>query len=357
MIKRLINPLLICTLMLILGVLAFVPSHTAEAQTAVPWSGLFFPSNNFTGASQIVNYPSGLSQNWGAGAPTNPATGVPIPGIPADNFSARFSSNTNIVGGLYEFIVVADGGVKLTINDQILIDQLGNTGQQTYSVIASLATGDYLLILEYVEFTGNALIQINWVVTDGTPSAGGTSGAPAIATGEVVQVRGLSVRSGPFLGGTLLAVARPGATYSILAQNTQEGLFTWYLIQYDLDTQGWVSGRYFAISNVTQDIPTVDATEFTTVYDPPGLVTGITRSNMNFRTLPTQRSARIADIPQLEWGALVEILARTRQGGQDFWYMVRYTPANSSVSYVGWIFAPFVDIVGGSDPIDTVPRL
>jgi hypothetical protein len=215
-----------------------------------------------------------------------------------------------------------------------------------------------LLILDYIEYTGNALVQVNWIISNGTPTAGGGGGPAPIALGEVVQVRGLSLRSGPFLGGTFLGVARPGTSYPLLSRNTQEGLFTWYLIQFDADTQGWVSGRYLAVTEGDPaNLPLVNATAFTTIYDPPGLVTGITRSNMNFRTFPTERSARIAAIPQLDWGARVEILARTRQGGQDFWYMVRYTPANSTTSYVGWIFAPFVDIVAGSDPIDTVPRL
>ena len=78
---------------------------------------------------------------------------------------------------------------------------------------------------------------------------------------------------------------------------------------------------------------------------------------MNFRTLPTERAPRIAAVPQLDWGAQFEILARTRQGGEDFWYQIRYTPTNSDTSYVGWVFAPYIGFVLGSDPIDTVPSL
>jgi len=359
MLKRFINPTMIFALLLFLGAMVWTSPSTVEAQTtALSWVGNFYPSNNFTGTSvDGILYSTGLSQNWGAGAPTNPTNGQPLPGMPPDNFSARFASNPNITGGLYEFIVVADGGVRLSINNQILIDDLTNEGQESYSVIVSLETGAYSIILDYVDYSGNALIQISLVTTDGTPTGNNGGNTPPIATGEVVQVRGLSVRSGPFLGGTLLGVARPGVSYSILARNTQEGLFTWYLIQYDSDTQGWVSGRYFALTEETASIPLVEVEAFTTVYDPPGLVTGVTRSNMNFRTLPTQRAPRVSALPQLDWGAYVEILARTRQGGEDYWYMVRYTVPNTTTSYVGWIFAPFVDIVSGSDPIETVPRL
>ncbi|MGJ3238138.1 MAG: SH3 domain-containing protein [Anaerolineae bacterium] len=355
--KRFIQSLLMVSTLLLIGTITLFPALPAQAQANVPWSGIFYSQNDFSGTSQIVTYPNGLSQNWGTGAPVNPATGQILAGIPADNFSARFTANTTIQANLYEFIVVVDGGIRLTINGEVVIDDLANTGFRRYSRIVNLANGPYLIVADYVEYTGDALIQVNWIVSDGTPTEE-DSGTPPIAVGEVVQVRGLSLRSGPFLGGTLLGVARPGTSYPIISRNTQEGLFTWYLIQFDADTQGWVSGRYFAITAGNQeDIPLIEASAFITVYDPPGIVRGVTRSNMNFRTLPTERSARLADIPQLDWGAQVEILARTRQGGQDFWYQVRYNPSNSSNSYVGWIFAPFVDIIAGSDPIDTVPRL
>lgn len=354
--KRYFNPLFLLSILLCVGAFILAPVNTVEAQAGVAWTGLFFPTTNFTGSSQVVTYPSGLSQNWGTGAPTNPSTGTVLTGIPNDNFSARFSSNTTIQTGIYEFIVVVDGGARLTINGEVLIDDLANTGQKQYSVIVTVTTGAYLIILDYVEFTGNALVQISWVVSDGTSSTG--TQTPSAAVGEVAYVRGLSLRSGPFLGATLLAVARPGIPYPVIARNTQEGLFTWYLIQYDIDTQGWVSGRYFAITEGTPEgIPVQDATAFTTVYDPPGRVVGISRSNMNFRNLPSERATRNATIPQLDWGAEFEILARTRQGGQDFWYQIRYSPDNNATSYVGWVFAPFIGIVPGSDPIDSVPGL
>ncbi|MEO1287041.1 MAG: PA14 domain-containing protein [Chloroflexota bacterium] len=356
MIKRLINPLSILSVLLFLGGFVFAPISSAQSQT-LQWTGLFFQNNDFTGSNILVNYPNGLSINWGAGPPTDPNTGQPLLGIPADNFSARFSSNTTITGGLYEFVVVADGGVRLSVNGQNIINNLDNQGLRTFSAITNFADGAFLLVLDYVDYTGDALVQVTLSPSTGTPSAPTTQPQSA-AVGEVVQVRGLSVRSGPFLGGTFLAVARPGASYPIVARNTQEGLFTWYLIQFNEEIQGWVSGRYFAVTQIDpNNLPIIDAGAYTTIYDPPGLVTGITRSNMNFRTFPTERAPRLEAVPQLDWGATVEILARTRQGGQDFWYQVRYRVPNTDTTYVGWIFAPFVDILNGSDPIDTVPTL
>lgn len=358
--KRLSSLFLVLTLLLIIGALGFLPTTTVEAQANVPWTGIFYSTTNFENSptSVVVSYPAGLNQNWGAGPPTDPVSGQPLVGIPADNFSARFTANTTIAAGLYEFIVLGDGGVRLTINGNTeVINDLGTQGPVTRSAIVNIGGGQTQLTLEYIEFTGNAFIQINWIPSTGTPSASTTSD-PGFGVVNVVTVRGLALRTGPFLGASLVGVARPGVDYPVLARNIQEGLFTWYFIQFDIDTQGWVSGRYLTFTTGTPDAaPIVDSTNFDTIYDPPGQVIGLTRSVMNFRVHPTQRSARIAAVPQLIWGAQVEILARTVQGGSDFWYQVRYTVEDGSASYVGWIFAPFVGIQAGSDPIDTVPIL
>jgi hypothetical protein len=358
--RRLYLTLGILTLLFSVGAAILLPIPRSIAQAGVTWVGLFFQppvgNNDCTaqGTSSIPVIYNGLNKNWGTGAPTD-TNGSPIPGMPADCFSAIFTaSSVNFAPGLYEFIILADDGVRLRINSDIVIDDYGITGLRERSVIVNILGGLYTITLEYVEYSDNAVIQVNWVPSDGTPRA--TITPPPTHIANVVQVRGLAVRTGPFLGGSLIAVARPEVQYPVLARNTQEGLFTWYYIQYDVDTFGWSSGRYLTFSvGDPATLPLENSTHFDITYDPPGDVIGVTRSVMNFRVHPTQRSPRVAAVPQLFWGAEVEILARTVQGGRDFWYQVRYTPEKSATSYIGWIFAPYVGIKAGSAPIDSIP--
>jgi hypothetical protein len=350
--KRVFSFAILLLFLLLIGAMAFMPAMPANAQAAVAWTAQFFPTNNFGGTSVIATYPSGLSQNWGAGSPRD-GGGLVIPGIPSDNFSARFVTNAALAVGFYEFTILADDGVRLYINGDLVIDDFGPTGQKQRSFLAEVVlAGTFQIVVEYVDYTGNALIQVSWVVSNGTPQP--TTTPQPIAIVNVVTVRGLAVRTGPFLGASMVAVARPSVNYSVIARNTQEGLFTWYLIQFDVDTQGWVSGRYLTFTLGTPDVvPLHNSTPFDSVVDPAGLVVGTTRSVMNLRVFPTERSLRVTGMPQLVWGANVEILARTIQGGQNFWFQVRYNVPNTNTSYVGWIYAPFVAISG--DPIDSVP--
>ena len=355
--KHFVKLAVFAAFILLFGVLMLIPSTPTNAQnaSALAWSGLFYTNRSLSGTATTATFLNGLNVNWGPGAPTD-GNGQQILSQ-TDNFSARLSASTTFAAGCYQFVVTADDGVRLIIGgaqERILINDLSESGlRQRISDVIELTGGTYNLTVDYFEATGNAVLQVDYSFSaDCTPLP--TVTPVPIAVGNVVTVRGLSVRTGPFLGASRVAVARPLNEYPILAQNRQEGLFTWYLIQYDEDTIGWVSGRYFDIEGNLAALETINPPQFTTVFDPPGTVIGITRSTMNFRVLPSERTPRVGLQPQLEWGAQVEILARTVQGGRDHWYQVRYV-VNESTSYVGWIYAPFVGIAPVSDPIDSVP--
>jgi hypothetical protein len=329
---------------------------TITAQQAT-WVGVFYNSTTpGTGTSAQATY-TGLNRTF-ADVPTD-GNGAALAGIGADNWSARFSTSVQFTTGFWRFDVLADDGARVLVNGNVVIDAFSNTGQLSRTNTVNLTGGTYNVVVELVDRTGAALIQVNWFATT-SAGATGTPGTPVtavpITTTSVSGVRGLSVRSGPFLGASMVGVVRPGQDYAVLARNTQEGLFTWYLIQVDADTVGWSSGRYLSFpANGSVAAPLQNSTVFDQTTDPPGRVVAVTRSVMNFRIFPSQRVARVSGAPQMPWGAEVEIIARTIQGGRDFWYQVRWTPEGSTTTYTGWIFAPFVGIVRGSDPIDSVP--
>ena len=145
----------------------------------------------------------------------------------------------------------------------------------------------------------------------------------------------------------MIGVVSPDFNFPIQEKNFDEGLFPWYKIQDNNQRIGWVSGRYL---NVTGNIDLVPerSTHFDQIDNPSDLpvlldVVGYTRSVMNFRRRPSQRTTLLGQIP---WGDPVEVIGRTVQGGQNFWLQVRYK------GVVGWIYAPFVKLEG---VVDAVP--
>lgn len=314
---------------------AFLPVNRVSAQTTANWIGQFYPNADFQGSPSIASFPNGLNVNWGNNAPTD-GFGNPIPNIPAGTYSARFVANVQFTAGFYEFVSTFDDGVRIFIDGLLVLDSFGNTGLSTSSVLLNIPGGVNTVIVEYVNRGDAGVLQVGWFTSTGTPLPSPT--VVPIAVGSVQYVRGLSIRTGPYLGASLVNVARPEKEYPILARNDSEGLFTWYKITWGEGEVGWSSGRYLGITGNIDAVP-YEGSIFDQIDDAPfrGVV-GVTRSVMNFRVRPSVRTARIGQIP---WGEPVEIIGRTVQAGRDFWYQVRYD------GKVGWIYAPYVGIAEG----------
>jgi uncharacterized protein YraI len=164
------------------------------------------------------------------------------------------------------------------------------------------------------------------------------------ATGNVDGVKGLALRTGPYLGATLLGKAIPGTPYPILARSNDEGGgITWYLITVDTVT-GWVSGLYLKISGNIDAVP-YQGSIFDQIDGAPD--TGISARAMSIIDIRRRPSGRAAILGQVPQGGTLRLLGRTRQNGGDFWVQVSYN------GMIGWIPAAPIAVRGstGNVPI------
>jgi len=335
MFKRLIW--LIAALMLVFGFSIRANVVQAQVSFGTNWFAEYFNEGNFNFAGAPVvtlTYPGGLNFNFG----TNP----PVAGVNAENWSARYTTTENFpASSNYEFVGVADDQIRVYIDGIMVYEQLtpGN-----FSFTRSLTAGIHALRVDLVQLTDVALLQFQWQTSTLPPDVTATPAGPVVPTGEVVNVQGLSLRTGPYLGASFIAVLRPGIAYPISGKNADEGgAFTWYQVTAG-ERVGWASGRYLTISGDAASIPTL-TTVFQEIDNAPDVgVVATPRAVMNFRVRPSVRSARIG---QIDWGEEVALIGRTVQAGENFWFQVRRDDGT-----VGWIFAPYVSVRG---PIDAVP--
>lgn len=131
------------------------------------WDTQYFGNTSLSGTSQIfctTNNQLNLGINWG--------TGSPVGGIGSDNWSASFSTNLSLAtAGTYRFTANYQDGVRLYINGQLVINAVSSD-----VATSQIATGDYYygfagsavsVRLEFVNFTGNANVSLNWALTQG----------------------------------------------------------------------------------------------------------------------------------------------------------------------------------------------
>lgn len=338
-------------IILLSAVLFLVISSGVQADFGVNWTAEFFNNPDVDGSPvTTVTGINGVNFNWGTGRPV--VNGQTI-NVGPETFSVRFTSTQVFSQGLYNFVVSYDDGARMIIDGQVAFDEFngnGNNAVRTNNFNRDMTAGNHTLVVEYFDGVQNASIQVQWFLqgasgvttTPGvfiTPTPLATAVPPLTVS---VTTKGLSLRTGPYLGASFIGVARPGTAYVPTARNQDEGTYTWFRITVGERT-GWVSGRYLTVTGDPNSVP-LTSTVFEQIDNAPDLgVIGVPRAIMNFRRRPSPRAARIAQIP---WGDEVQIIGRTRQGGEDFWYQVRWN------GQVGWIFAPYVRVDGN---INLVP--
>jgi glucose/arabinose dehydrogenase len=115
----------------------------------------YFNNINFTGTT-VTRIDPTIDFTWGAGSPD--------PAIAPDTFSARWTGFVQPrFSGQYTFITTSDDGVRLTVNNQLIINQFIDQAPTEHTGTITLTAGvAYPILLEYYENGGGAMIRLEW---------------------------------------------------------------------------------------------------------------------------------------------------------------------------------------------------
>jgi hypothetical protein len=93
-----------------------------------------------------------------------PATASPAPGVVASDFSVRWTGVINIgATNTFTFNALSDGGIKVIVNGQSLInDWADHTTRNDYGSIALAGGKSYSIEVDYYNPTGAAVAQLSW---------------------------------------------------------------------------------------------------------------------------------------------------------------------------------------------------
>jgi hypothetical protein len=122
-------------------------------RTFTRWRGEYFAGSGLSGAPVIVRNDNAIDFDWGQGAPEN--------GVPADEFSVRWTRRLRFSPGSYRFSVRVDDGARLYIDGRLLIDAWREGAPRTVTADVSLP-GSVEVRLEYFDRTGGALVQLSY---------------------------------------------------------------------------------------------------------------------------------------------------------------------------------------------------
>lgn len=291
------------------------------------WTAQYFPNTGLAGDPVAIQTESSPNHNWGAGAP--------LPSMPADNFSVRWTSTQNLPGGTYNISTSADDGVRVWVNNSLVIDQWGAASGQTYSVNVNLPAGLNSFRVEFVEFTGVAFISFSLTQVGGgaQPTA-----QPTGSTATVTAFR-LNVRSEPSASAQILTRINRNETYPVLGQTADS---RWYLINIG-GAQGWVSAGYINVSN-PGTVPVVGASPqpAPTAQPQPGNNT-VTTNGVNV-VIRNGAGTQFARIGLLSVDGVAQLIGRN---GNNTWWQINFN------GVTGWVTAQYTTV--NASNINAIP--
>ena len=147
------------------------------------WQGEYYDNRWLSGSPAVVRDDENVEFNWGYGSPSA--------GIPADGFSVRWTRTVRLESGMYRFTTTTDDGVRLWVNNHLLINQWRDQGATSHSGTIHVS-GDVPIKMEYYENGGAASARLIWtrlgdeppppsgvVVVDNTDPGFRTGGSPS----------------------------------------------------------------------------------------------------------------------------------------------------------------------------------
>ena len=147
------------------------------------WKGEYFADRSLSGAPALSCNDKEVNFDWGAGSPD--------PKIPADGFSARWTRQIDFPAGVYRFVVRADDGARLYVDNALVLDQWRDTQLTTYTADVNVAAGAHMIVFEYYENTGGAVASLRYEPTSFTAWKGeyfanrDLSGEPALVRDDL----------------------------------------------------------------------------------------------------------------------------------------------------------------------------
>ena len=145
-------------LLLMLGLAApamaqgpFDPQHSDPF-----WQATYWNNTSLSGASVLQRQETNLAHDWGAGSPANE--------VNADRFSARWTRYIDVTPGTYRFTVTSDDGIRLWVDNALILDKWSDHPSTTYTVDKYLGSGHHMIKVEYYENTGYAVAKLSWTL-------------------------------------------------------------------------------------------------------------------------------------------------------------------------------------------------
>jgi hypothetical protein len=125
------------------------------------WQVSYWNNTALSGPASLQRQEAHLNWDWGWGSPhavINP-----------DGFSARWMRYLDLQAATYRFTATSDDGIRIWVDNRLIIDEWHDHSAQTYTADLGLQQGHHLVRVEYYENEGLAVAKVSWAQVSGGP--------------------------------------------------------------------------------------------------------------------------------------------------------------------------------------------
>ena len=130
-------------------------TYVAKFRTIPSFVGEYFSNVSLTGNPTITRQDPAINFTWDDASPD--------PVLPINNFSVRWTKQQIFEGGRYTFKTATDDGVRLYIDNTLIIDKWIDQAMTTYTASVDLSAGPHQIKMEYYDSAGGAIAKLEWL--------------------------------------------------------------------------------------------------------------------------------------------------------------------------------------------------
>ena len=82
--------------------------------------------------------------------------------VPADNWSARFTTARQFESGTYRFVARVDDGVRIYVDGQLILNEWREQPYRTFVSDYAIGAGQHYISVEYMDVGDAAALQVYW---------------------------------------------------------------------------------------------------------------------------------------------------------------------------------------------------
>lgn len=243
------------------ALLAIGYGHAAAQDGGDLWQAWYWNNSDLSGTPVLAR----LEQEPGFG---NLNLASPASGVSSDAFSARWTNAVNLEAGNYTFAARADDGVRVWVDDELVIDDWEPQAEHVVAETVGLSAGLHTVSVEYFDTRDTAILDFEWG-PEGTVALAGQAEAPDhdqedpptgigadfMGDGPLATVGSefrLNLRTGPGVAYDRVGVLDGGTQLELLYRHANG---FWVAVEAPGGMVGWVNATYLNSDFATGELP------------------------------------------------------------------------------------------------------